>query len=278
MINKSALFNVPEGNAIPMNMHRFKTIALAMTMSVGTLLSTSAVQANTVDAVLKVGQAKTSAAKKSQQKIDNLASETGDLLQDYKTVMKQVDGLRVYNTRLEKQIANQLKRIDDIEGSIEQVTVIQRQVTPLVIRMIDGLEQFVKLDVPFHMAEREQRLEFLRTNLDRSDLSVAEKFRQVLEAYKIENEYGRKIDSYKGSVAIDGVDREVNFFRVGRVALLYQTTDTEISGAWDKESKSFVQLDKGEYRNAILKGLRIARKQASIDILKIPVSAPEAAK
>lgn len=261
-----------------MNMHRFKTIALAMTMSVGTLLSTSAAQANTVDAVLKVGQAKTSAAQKSQQKIDTISSETGDLLQDYKTVMKQVDGLRVYNARLEKQIANQLKRIDDIEGSIEQVTVIQRQVTPLVIRMIDGLEQFVKLDVPFHLAEREQRLEFLRTNLDRSDLSVAEKFRQVLEAYKIENEYGRKIDSYKGSVAIDGVDREVNFFRVGRVALLYQTTDTEISGAWDKESKSFVQLDKGEYRNAILKGLRIARKQASIDILKIPVSAPEAAK
>ena len=261
-----------------MNMHRFKTIAFAMTMSVGTLLGTSAAQANTVDAVLKVGQAKTAAAQKSQQKIDKLSSETGDLLQDYKTVMKQVDGLRVYNARLEKQIANQLKRIDDIENSIEQVTIIQRQVTPLVIRMIDGLEQFIKLDVPFHMDEREERLEFLRANLDRSDLSVAEKFRQVLEAYKIENEYGRKIDSYKGSVAIDGVDREVNFFRVGRVALLYQTTDTEISGAWDKESQSFVQLDKGEYRNSILKGLRIARKQASIDILKIPVSAPEAAQ
>ena len=88
-----------------------------------------------------------------------------------------------------------------------------------------------------------------------------------------------RIDQRAGvHVERDGVDREVNFFRVGRVALLYQTTDTEISGAWDKESKSFVQLDKGEYRNAILKGLRIARKQASIDILKIPVSAPEAAK
>jgi hypothetical protein len=261
-----------------MNMHRFKTIAFAMTMSFGTLLGSSVSQANTVDAVLKVGQAKTDAAQKSQQKIDKLASETGDLVQDYKTVMKQVDGLRVYNARLEKQIANQLKRIDDIEGSIEQVTVIQRQITPLVIRMIDGLEQFVKLDVPFHMAEREERIKFLRASLDRSDLTVAEKFRQVLEAYKIENEYGRKIDAYKGSVEIDGVEREVNFFRVGRVALMYQTTDTEISGAWDKESKSFVQLDKGEYRNAILKGLRIARKQASIDILKLPVSAPEAAK
>ena len=63
---------------------------------------------------------------------------------------------------------------------------------------------------------------------------------------------------------------------MGRIALLYQTTDTEISGLWDKEAKDFVEIDKGEYRNAIMKGLRIARKQASIDILKLPISAPEA--
>jgi hypothetical protein len=278
-LNKNLYLKItPEGNAIPMKMHRFKTIALAMTLSAGALLGTSVTQANSVDAVLKVSQSKTTAAQKSQKTVDKLASETGDLLQDYKTVMKQVDGLRVYNERLEKQIANQLMRIKDIEGSIEQVTVIQRQVTPLVIRMIDGLQQFVELDVPFHLKEREERIAFLRNSVDRSDLSVAEKFRQVLEAYKIENEYGRKIDAYKGTVAINGVDREVNFFRVGRIGLVYQTTDTEISGAWDKDAREFVQLDKGEYRNAIMKGLRIARKEASIDILKLPISAPEAAQ
>jgi hypothetical protein len=246
-------------------------------MSYGALLGFQA-QANTVEAVLKVGQAKTSAAQTSQKNVDKLASETGDLLQDYKTIMKQVDGLRVYNARLEKQLANQLKRINDIENSIGQVTVIQRQVTPLVIRMIDGLEQFVTLDVPFLMDERMERIEFLRANVDRSDLSVAEKFRQVLEAYKIENEFGRKVTAYKGSLSIDGVDRDVNFFQVGRVALMYQTTDTEISGAWDQAAGDYVQLDKGEYRNAILKGLRVARKEASIEILKLPISAPEAAQ
>ena len=141
-----------------MNMHRFKTIAFAMTMSAGTLLGAAGAQANSVDAVIKVGEAKTAAAQQSQKKIDNLAAETDDLLQDYKTVMKQVDGLKVYNSRLEKQIANQLKRIEEIEESIGQVTVIQRQVTPLVIRMIDGLEQFVKLDVPFLEKERAERI------------------------------------------------------------------------------------------------------------------------
>jgi hypothetical protein len=258
-------------------MHRLKSGLIAALVATGTLLGTAAaVQANSLDAVLKVGETRNEAARQSQAKIDRLADETRDLLTEYKTVVKQIDGLKVYNERLQRQIDNQMKRIGEIDESIDQVTVISRQMTPLIIRMIDGLEKFVELDVPFHMDERQQRIAFLRSNLDRADVSVAEKFRQVLEAYKIENEYGRKIDAYKGSVAIDGQDRDVNFFRVGRIALLYQTTDTEISGAWDQASRSWVPLERGEFRNAIMKGLRIARKEASIDLLTLPVAAPEA--
>lgn len=260
-----------------MTMHRLKNVLIAALVSTVALAgSVATVQASTLDSILKVGEDKNTAARKSQVKIDRLADETRDLLSDYKTVMKQIDGLVVYNTRLQRQIDNQVLRIGEIDESISQVTVIQRQMTPLVIRMIEGLEKFIELDVPFHMGERQQRLAFLRSNLDRSDVSVSEKFRQVLEAYKIENEYGRKIDAYKGSVEIDGVERDVNFFRVGRIALLYQTTDTEVSGAWDQANRSWVPLERGEYRNAIMKGLRVARKEASIDLLNLPIAAPEA--
>jgi hypothetical protein len=260
-----------------MTTHRLKKVLIAVLVSTATLAGTvAAVQASTLDSVLEVGKSKNNAARKSQVKIDRLADETRDLLSNYKTVVKQVDGLKVYNARLQKQIDNQVLRLTEIDESIDQSTIISRQMTPLVIRMIDGLQKFVELDVPFHMDERQQRVAFLRANLDRSDVTVAEKFRQVLEAYKIENEYGRKIDAYKGSVEIDNVERDVNFFRVGRIALLYQTTDTEISGAWDQSSRSWVPLDRGEYRNAIMKGLRIARKEASIDLINLPVAAPEA--
>ena len=263
-----------------MNMHRLKMVLIAAAVAAGSLLGLATVtQADeTLNAILKVGEVRNVAAARSQVKIDKLADETRSLLGDYKTVNKQIDGLKVYNARLQKQIDNQLRRIVDIEESISQVTVIQRQMMPLVIRMIDGLEQFVELDVPFHIGERRQRVAFLRGNLDRSDVSIAEKFRQVLEAYKIENEYGRKIDAYKGSVEIGGTERDVNFFRVGRIALLYQTTDTEHSGAWDQANRAWMELDSGEYRNAIQKGLRIARKEASIDVLSLPISAPEVAK
>ncbi|MEE2651754.1 MAG: DUF3450 domain-containing protein, partial [Pseudomonadota bacterium] len=231
-----------------------------------------------VSAIVKVGEQRTKSAKASQVRIDRLAAETGDLLQDYKTVMKQVDGLRVYNARLEKQIAGQLRRIASLEKAVDEATIIQRQIDPLIQRMIDGLEQFVELDVPFHLEERKERIEFLRNNLDRSDITIAEKFRQVLEAYKIENEYGRKIDSYKGVATVNGAERDVNFLRIGRIGLLYQTTDGKVSGAWDKTQGTWTELDAGDYRGAIQKGLRIARKQASIDIMKLPIPAPEAAK
>ena len=255
-----------------------KTLALASAMSVSALLFSAGSHANSLGAIISVGQAKTDAAQASQAKIDKIAEQTRDLLQEYKTVMKQVDGLKVYNGRLEKQISNQLKRVSAIEKSIADVTVVQRQIMPLTIRMIDALERFVELDVPFHMEERQERIAFLRNNLDRSDLTTAEKFRQVLEAYKIENEYGRKIDTYTQTIQIGGADREVNILRVGRVALMYQTTDLADFGYWDQSAKSWNALDDGAYQSAITKGIRMANKQASIDILTIPVVAPEAAQ
>ncbi|MEM8561104.1 MAG: DUF3450 domain-containing protein, partial [Pseudomonadota bacterium] len=214
-----------------MTMHRLKNVVIAALAVVSTSLgATAAAQASTLDSVLEVGEKKNEAARVSQTRIDRLADETRDLLSQYKTVMKQVDGLKVYNERLQRQIDGQVARIANIDESIDQVTVISRQMLPLAIRMVDGLETFVELDVPFLLDERTRRIAFLRANLDRSDLSIAEKFRQVLEAYKIENEYGRKIESYKGSIEIDGVERDVSFLLVGRVSFLYQTTDTEMSG------------------------------------------------
>lgn len=260
-----------------MTTHRLKNILLASLVSAGVLTTTvAAVQASTLDSILAVGEAKNKAAKKSQVKIDRLADETRDLLGDYKTVVKQVDGLKVYNGRLQRQVENQKKRVLEIEASISQVTVIQRQMTPLVIRMIDGLEQFVELDVPFAKEERVQRIGFLRSNLDRADVSVAEKFRGVLEAYNIELQYGRGMDTYRGSIDLGGTQREVDFLRIGRVALVYQTTDGAISGAWDKSGGAWMDLPSGEYDAAIRKGIRIAKKQATIELLNMPIPAPEA--
>src|SRR5690606_20286721 len=115
--------------------------------------------------------------------------ETDDLTQEFKAVNKEIEGLRVYNAQLEKQVAAQLQVIKDLDASIEQVTVVERQIQPLIMRMLDALEQFIALDKPFLLEERTARIQMLRDNQDRADISVSEKFLQLLEAYKIESDY-----------------------------------------------------------------------------------------
>lgn len=261
-----------------MKKQRFKAVALSTMLSAGALIGSVAQADQTLNSILQVGQEKTKLAQASQQKVDKIAEQTASLLTDFKVVNKQIDGLRVYNAQLERQIANQLKVISQLEESIENVTLMERQIQPLILKMLDALDQFISLDVPFHMDTRLEQLEMLQENQDRADISVAEKFRQILEAYKIEAEYGRKLDTYADTLVVGGQEREVNILRVGRIALMYQTKDTELSGAWDQRQRAWVELDSGEYRSAILKGIRIAKKQASIDVLKLPILAPEAAQ
>ncbi|MEW5248343.1 DUF3450 domain-containing protein [Microbulbifer sp. 2201CG32-9] len=260
-----------------MKTKRFMAVALTTALSAGALYGGVAT-ADTLDNVLAVGQQRTTAAQASQKRIDKIAEETSSLLQDFKVVNKEIDGLQVYNRQLEKQLANQRTVLNDLDESIENVTVIERLIQPLILRMLDGLEQFIKLDAPFKLEERLGNLEGVKSTMDRSDVSVAEKFRQVLELYNFEMEYARKIDSYGATLDVDGQEREVNVLQIGRIALVAQTTDSKISLAYDKQQKGWVEIDAGEYRRAILQGLKIAKKQATTDILTMPIPAPEAAQ
>ena len=251
-------------------------VALSTVISAGAFFASAAYADKTIDQILKVGQTKTSAGQKSQKRIDALSEETSSILQKFKRVNKDIEGLKVYNAQYERQLESQRKKITELEKSIAQVTVLDRQIAPLIMDMISGLEQFVELDVPFRLAARQARVENLRANQDSSDFTVAEKFRQVLDAYSIEAEYGRKIEVYTDTVEIDGQDLQVNMLAVGRVALVYQTKDAKKTGAWDKTAREWVPISDGEYRAAILNGIKIAKKQASTNVMHLPISAPEA--
>ncbi|MBT8151653.1 MAG: DUF3450 domain-containing protein [Gammaproteobacteria bacterium] len=240
----------------------------------------SGVQADRLDRVFQVSQATVEKAQSSQARIDGIADQTNDLLQDFKQVTKEIEGLRVYNAQLEARIQNQLERVAQIDQSIIDVKSIQRQIPPLLERMLDGLESFIELDVPFHLNERRERASRLRANMSKSNQSVAENFRQVLEAYKIENEYGRKLEAYETSIDFngDGTERQVDVFRVGRIALVARSSDGEDVWRWDNDNRRWESLDAGEWSQPINTGIRIARNQAVKDILQLPIAAPEKAE
>lgn len=234
-------------------------------------------QAQTLDAILKVNGGVNKLAQASQGRIEKIADQTSDMLDDYRVVLKQIETLRAYNAQIEKLIRSQNKEIASLSSQINNVTVIDRQITPLMARMIDSLEEFVSLDVPFLKDERTDRMEQLRTIMDRSDIANSEKFRRLLEAFQIENNYGRTIEDYRGELERGGQTRSVDYLRIGRLLLFYQTLDRKETGIWDNKKHDWVLLS-DSYRAPILNGLRMARKQKAPDLLRLPVPAPENAQ
>jgi hypothetical protein len=231
-----------------------------------------------VNEILNAGAEKVQAAKKSQIKVDRIADQTDGLLQEFKQVNKQIESLRVYNSQLERQIISQKQMMVELEESIENATVIERGISPLMANMLVALEDFVNLDMPFKKERRQQAVADLYVNLDSAKFSAAEKFRQVLEVYDIESDYSLSMESYTDQIDLEGDGSlvEVQMLRIGRVALAYQSKDKSRVGVWDKDNNRWQSLDSG-YRRPVDQAIRIAVKLAPQDVIEIPITAPETA-
>ena len=251
-----------------------RRLSAGLLVSIAGLIVGPVAAETTLDDVYSVAEAINEDARASQAKINDVADETNDLLNQYKAELKVNDGLRVYNRQLERQIANQERQIATLNKSIDDVTVIQRQIVPLMWRMIEGLDQFVQLDLPFLMEERRDRIDRLKDLMERADVAVSEQFSQVLRAYQIENEYGRTLTPYTGEIEVEGQTRIVDILQVGRVALLYQTTDGSETGFWNKQSRQWEVLD-DSFTTPTRNGLKMARKQLTSGLFVVPVHAPE---
>lgn len=237
-------------------------------------LSTAVFAQVSVDQVIDEGEGRADAGAAEQQRVEQIANQTDDLLVDYKTVTKVVDGLLTYNQLLQRQVDNQEAEKAALSESIDNVALIERQILPMMTRMIDSLEVFITLDTPFLMEERTARVGRLREMMERSDVTAAEKFRRVIEAYQIENDYGRTIEAYRGTVDINGNMQEVDFLRIGRISLAYQSIGGAHTGAWDQTSGAYVDLPPEKYKSHVAQGLKVARKQVAPDLLIVPVPAP----
>ena len=61
----------------------------------------------TVDQVMAAGEKRADAGAAEQQRVEQIADQTNDLLNEFNTVSKVVDGLVTYNTLLQRQVDNQ---------------------------------------------------------------------------------------------------------------------------------------------------------------------------
>ncbi|MBT8131592.1 MAG: DUF3450 domain-containing protein [Gammaproteobacteria bacterium] len=226
-----------------------------------------------INQLIAQGESRSAENAQAQERIEKLADQASTLLNEYRTELKVVEGLETYNGLLQRQLDSQEREKTVLSESIGKVSLIERQIVPLMVSMIDSLDEFVRLDVPFLPQERKKRIADLRVLMERSDVTAAEQLRRVMEAFQIENEYGRTIEAYKGTVEVEGKPREVDFLRIGRIALMYQSVGGQFTGAYNKDSRSFEEISPAVYKAQMSNGLKVARKQKAPDLLIVPVPA-----
>ena len=245
----------------------------------GSAIAMAAVLGTTANAQFKSSlnesQATANEAAKSQQRVDQLDDQTASLVNDYRANLRQLEAAQRYNASLVKQTEAQERQIARIQQDIENVSGLQRAVAPLMEDMAAKFSDIVDADVPFDIDDRKKRAADRIAMLDQpeGEVSVAQKYRLLVEAYQIEMEFGRTIGAYEGNIEVDGESIAGQFLRIGRVALIFKTDDDSVLKVWNNSSRSWVDLNKSYLADTKL-GLRMAKEQTAPGLLPIPVAAP----
>jgi hypothetical protein len=210
-------------------------------------------------------------AAQNQQELNGIRERTQDAQAREEQATAEAESLERFNRQLEEQVNVQEEEVASIERQLVEIETTNREVQPLMQQMVDTLDRFVQLDVPFLLDERTKRVENLKNLMDRADVTISEKYRLILEAYQIELDYGRTFDTYEGPLG-QGDDRTVEFARLGRVSLMYRTLDGSESGYWDAKNKRWVADP--SYEEAIEAAINVARGEGD-DLLTVPVPPPQ---
>ncbi|KGJ96324.1 DUF3450 domain-containing protein [Colwellia psychrerythraea] len=209
---------------------------------------------------------------KSQAKVNSIYEQTQDLLGEYRNTVDEADVLRGYNDHVQRMVDDQVVRIASLQKQIDSIDEFKQGVVPLMYKMVDTLDTFIKLDVPMNIERRNERVANLRAVMDDSNVTTSEQFRLVLEAYEIEAGYGSVFDAYQGEIDLGGRTLTADFVHMGRIAFVAQSLDAKHSWLWNNETRAWEELG-DEYIKPISSAIQMARKQIPMDLAKLPVFA-----
>lgn len=228
----------------------------------------------TLAQIKRVESDKLEQGKRVQQQVEAIDDQRMELANEYRSLVKHNARLEQYNNALRQTIESQQAHVASLQQQIDSVRNLDREIVPLMANMLDTLENFIALDIPFLWEERNARIAELRALLHNGQVTNSEKYRRILEAYQIENDYGRTIEAYDGILPTANGERQtVTFLKVGRIAFLYQTLDGTQSYFWSKPDRAWRRLD-GSHNAGVEEGIKMAREQIPPDLMFVPLVAP----
>jgi len=231
-----------------------------------TALPVTATAADPVGQALDATVAANRGARDSQTRINQLDDATRQMLERYRAATWQSQQLKVYAEQLEELANGQEAERDSLSRQLAEIDRTERELLPLMLRMVQGLDSVVTADLPFLQQERKDRVEGIKRLMSDPSTSNADKFKRILEAYQIEAEYGRTLGAERTQID----QRTVDVLRVGRTALYYLSTDGSQAGWWDAAARQWQTLG-SEHITPIRRGLRMARETLAPDLLQLPM-------
>jgi len=191
-----------------------------------------------MEKAIEIEASSSNKATERQEYIDNIDNQIITLTGDIQFLSQQLDLTNIYNRQLQELIDSQNAEIISINEQMVELDKTNRGILPKLEEMVFTLASIVENDVPFLLEERQTRIDELKTILVQSNISTSEKFRRVFEAYQIENEFGRTIESYRDEITFDSETYNVEVFRLGRVGLYARTSDGRHTAMYSKKDEN----------------------------------------
>lgn len=237
------------------------------------VLAAGAAGAATVDEALELAREVSAGAAAAQQRIDDLDDERRRLLAEAARLEADAAAAEVHNRRLRAALARQQEQIEALRGQLRDGVETRAGIVPLMLAMVDALERFVDADLPFLRDERRARIDALRADLRRAELTLGDKYRRLVDAYLAEIEYGHTLGVAWQQIDTDGGPRQVRVLRVGRTSLFALTPDRRSAAVYDAVARRWRSLGRGEVA-AVRRALLVVAGETAPALLRLPLSAP----
>jgi len=224
-----------------------------------------------LDTALSIAKSSTAAAASSQRQVEQLDDQADNAVREYRAVLQQKDNIELFVAQQDIFRASQESEIASLRRQLGTVEQIKQGMSPMMLKMAAALEDSIRADLPFNINERLARIDSVKSVLGNPNISPAEQYRRVLNAYKIEVTYGMGIDSYEGAHPTKA-GNVVNFIRFGRTSLVYVSKDEKDIAIYNLETKSWDNLE-GADAIQLRQATRIAKGEAAPGLVFAPVMA-----
>lgn len=208
--------------------------------------------------------------KKVQELEDRWAKEREKLLKEIEVLEAKRRNLLWRKHKLQRYIAEIKERITELQRRIRELKRINQELEPYLDETLKRLKGFVEEDLPFLKEERQKRLVALQEVLDGYDVGIAEKLRRVLEALRIEVEYGAEVEVTEERVELPEGPRVVQVLRLGRLALFCRTLDGKEIARFDPETAQWERLP-GRFSRELYKAMEMAARRRAADLVRLPI-------